>query len=226
MVRARQRRRQFLHVSMKRSTFVGHHPVSRRSVRSTMMPPMTAPSLVRWLSVLCLLQSALGFVDFGTITQPFGLQATIAIPRPHQLPDDVWMRYAPFKSHITAVAPSVTPLSNGSFATSWSMHFHFEPTRTIAHPRLRPRGVLAPRGILPPIAACRQCDINGNPVSNSNSSDSGTPTCSIVDYEVRLACLSFKATSNVDSYRASFAQATSVLPNFQTTASMQAIQAL
>lgn len=142
---------------------------------------------MRWLSVLCLLQPALGFADFGTITQPFGLEPTITVPRPHQLPDDVWMRYAPFQSHITAVAPSVRSLSNGSYATSWSMHFHVEPTRTVAHPGLRRRGVLAPRGILPPITNCRQCDINGNPVSNSNSTDSGSPSCSVVDYEVRLA---------------------------------------
>jgi len=162
-------------------------PASRRCIKSTMLPSITAASLMRWLSLLCLLQLALGFVDFGTITQPFGLEPTITAPRPHQLPDDVWMRYAPFQSHITAVAPSVRPLSNGSYATSWSMHFHLEPTRTVTHPGLRRRGVLAPRGILPPITNCRQCDINGNPVSNSNSTDSGSPSCSVVNYEVRLA---------------------------------------
>ncbi len=144
-----------------------------------------APSLTRWLSIACLLQSALGFVDFGTITQPFELVPTLTVPRPHQLPDDVWMRYAPFQSHVTAVAPSVRLLSNGSYATSWSMHFHKEPTRTIEHPGLRRRGVLAPRGILPPISTCRPCDRNGNPLPNGNSTESGSPTCSVTDYEVR-----------------------------------------
>lgn len=143
------------------------------------------PSLTQWLSIACLLPTAFSYVDFGTITQPVAFEPTFTVPRPHQLPDDVWMRYAPFQSHIRAVAPSVRQLGNGSFATSWSMHFHFEPTRTIAHSGLRRRGVLAPRGVLPPIPTCRQCDLSGNPLPGSNSTDAGSPTCTVTDYEVR-----------------------------------------
>ena len=142
------------------------------------------PLLLQWLWVTCLLHSASGFVDFGTITQPCNFEPTFTAPRPHQLPNDVWMRYAPFQSHLTAIAPSVRLLGNGSFATSWSMHSHSEPTRTIEHVGLKRRGVLAPRGILPPIPTCRQCDRNGNSLSNGNSTDDGSPTCSVTEYDV------------------------------------------
>lgn len=132
--------------------------------------------------------SALAYVDFGTITHPSLFEPTFRVPRPHQLPDDVWMRYETFHSHLTAVAPSVRLLRNGSLSTSWSIHSQHQllPTRTIGHYDLRKRGVFSGD---PPIPTCRQCDRNGNPVDNSNStnSDSGSPSCSIQNYDVSNA---------------------------------------
>ena len=140
-----------------------------------------------WLiTTIYLSTSVLAFVDFGTITQPFVFQPTFTIPRPHQLPDDVWMRYGEYSSQITAIAPSVRMLSNGSHATSWSLHFQeHRPTRTVQHQDLRRRGVLR-RGVLPPIPTCRQCDRNGNTIGGDNSTNSGdgSPTCSVANYNV------------------------------------------
>ncbi|KAK5944227.1 hypothetical protein PMZ80_003508 [Knufia obscura] len=175
------------------------------------------PSLTQWLSIACLLQTAFSYVDFGTITQPVAFEPTFTVPRPHQLPDDVWMRYAPFQSHIRAVAPSVRQLGNGSFATSWSMHFHFEPTRTIAHSGLRRRGVLAPRGVLPPIPTCRQCDLSGNPLPGSNSTDAGSPTCTVTDYEGVFRSGDFRPTQGVPDYCFNAGYTGPLIPNAQPT---------
>jgi len=184
-----------------------------------------APFLLQWLSVTCLLRSASGFVDFGTITQPCNFEQTFTIPRPHQLPNDVWMRYAPFQSHLTAVAPSMRLLGNGSFATSWSTHLHLEPTRTTEHLGLKRRGVLAPPGILPPIPTCRQCDRNGNPLSNGNTTDDGSPTCSITEYDVCLQANPGPHSMLSHQSRVSSAPVTFVRPSSQSIASTWAIQA-
>lgn len=139
------------------------------------------------LVAINLIAGCIAYVDFGTITQPLllGPTLTVAVPRPHQLPDDVWMRYGSYYSQITAVAPSIHMLANGSHATSWSLHLHLEPTRTAAyHGDLRRRGVFSGD---PPIPTCRQCDKNGNPINNGNGNNgtgSGTPTCSQVNYNV------------------------------------------
>lgn len=136
-----------------------------------------------------LLHSAFCYVDFGTSTLPilFEPKYTVSVPRPHQLPDDVWMRYDDYHSHITAVAPSVKLLYNGSFSTSWSLHFHKQPTTTVVvgHQDLRRRGVFSGD---PPVPTCRLCDANGNPTnssSNGNGTDSGSPTCTVANYSVR-----------------------------------------
>lgn len=127
------------------------------------------------------------FVDFGTITQPFLFEPTFTVPRPHQLPDDVWMRYETYHSHLTAVAPSVKLLRNGSLSTSWSIHSQHQlvPTRTLEHHDLRKRGVFSGD---PAVPTCRQCDSSGNPINNSNSTntDSGSPSCSVVNYDVSI----------------------------------------
>lgn len=139
------------------------------------------------LVITNLISTCWAFVDFGTITQPlqFAPTFTVAVPRPYQLPDDVWMRYGEYYSQITAVAPSVYVLPNGSHATSWSLHSHLQPTKTVEdHGGLRRRGVFSGD---PPSPSCRQCDQSGNPIgngNNSNSSNSGSPICSQVNYNV------------------------------------------
>lgn len=150
-------------------------------------------STIHLLVAINLVATSYAYVDFGTITQPllFEPMLTVSVPRPHQLPDDVWMRYGSYYSQLTAVAPSIHMLANGSQATSWSLHSHLEPTRTVErHGDLRRRGVFSGD---PPIPTCRQCDKNGNPIDNGDSKNgtgSGSPACSQVNYNVSIVAMS------------------------------------
>lgn len=139
-----------------------------------------------WLSVVALVQVAHSYAEFGTVTAPCNFEPIYAIPRPKFVPEDVYIRYQPFSSSITAVAPSLRLALNGTHETSWSLHFVQQPTRTtqITDRGLRKRGVFSGD---PPIATCRPCDMNGNPLdggSNNNTASGGVPNCSVTSYDV------------------------------------------
>lgn len=138
-----------------------------------------------WLFIVSLVQIAQGYAEFGTVTAPCNFEPVFAVPRPKFVPEDAYMRYEPYSSSITAVAPSLRLGRNGTQETSWSLHFVQPPTRTTQtiDRGLRRRGVFS--GDLP-TATCRQCDSNGNPLDGSTNSTNtnGSPTCSVTDYEV------------------------------------------
>lgn len=131
-----------------------------------------------------------GYADFGTVTAPCNFEPVLAVPRPKFIPDDVYMRYEPYSSSITAVAPSLRFGRNGTHETSWSLHFLQQPTRTIqaVDRGLRRRGVFSGDS---PVPTCRPCDKNGNPVDDGskNNSTNGVPNCSITNYDVRTTFL-------------------------------------
>lgn len=150
------------------------------SVQSTATSSM-AQSLAFWLTLIGFLTPAFSYVDFGTVTRPCAFEPAFNVPRPPQLPDDVWMRYAPYSSHLMAIAPSVRLLSNGSQSISLSLHSQAKPTRTLEHPGLRRRGVFS--GDLG-IPTCRPCDGNNNPINSGNGTGGSSPTCSLASYNV------------------------------------------
>lgn len=152
----------------------------------------TSPPL--WLAIFASSQLVQGYVDFGTITAPCNFEPIFTAPPPKFVPEDVYMRYEPYASSISAIAPSLRRGRNGTHETSWSFHFVVQPTRTIrtADQDLRRRGVFSGD---PPIAICRPCDKDGNPINNGssgrNNSTDGSPKCSITNYDVSLLLLSF-----------------------------------
>lgn len=148
---------------------------------------MMFTSSTLWLAIFASSQVVQGYADFGTVTAPCNFEAIFTVPRPKFVPEDVYMRYEPYSSSITAVAPSLHRGRNGTHETSWSLHFVDQPTRTVrtADHDLRRRGVFSGD---PPIPTCRPCDRNGNPINNgtsgSNNSTDGSPHCSITNYDV------------------------------------------
>lgn len=146
-----------------------------------------------WLAIFTSVQLVHGYAEFGTVTAPCNFEPIFDIPRPKFVPEDVYMRYEPYSSSITAVAPSLRLGVNGTHETSWSLHFVDQPTRTtrtIDHD-LRKRGVFSGDH---PIPTCRHCDINGNPIDNSTdnstNTNNGVPHCSITNYDVFNSILS------------------------------------
>lgn len=142
-------------------------------------------SLPLWLSVVSLVQIAHGYAEFGTVTAPCNFEPVFAIPRPKFVPEDAFMRYEPYSSSITAVAPSVRLARNGTHETSWSLHFVQPPTQTTQtiDRGLRRRGVFSGD---PPVATCRPCDKNGYPLDGDSNSTAtnGVPNCSVTNYDV------------------------------------------
>lgn len=141
-----------------------------------------------WLPAIYLIQIANGYADFGTMTVPCNFEPSFAVPRPKFVPEDEYIRYEPYSSSITAVAPSLRIGGNGTQETSWSLHFVQPPTRTT---QTRDRG-LQRRGVFsgdPPPATCRQCDKNGNSINSGTNSTAtnGAPSCSVTNYDV--SCL-------------------------------------
>lgn len=141
------------------------------------------PSL--WLSAIYLVQIANGYADFGTMTAPCNFEPVFAVSRPKFVPEDAYIRYEPYSSSITAVAPSLRLGRNRTHETSWSLHFIQPPTRTTQtiDRGLRRHGVFSGD---PPIATCRQCDKNGNTINSGTNSTAtnGGPSCSVTNYDV------------------------------------------
>jgi len=137
-------------------------------------------SISQLLAIACLLLQAFAYVDFGTVTGPASFVPTFTVARPHQLPDDVYMRYASHYSHITAIAPSITLLGNGTPETFWSMHYHHNPSRTKQGKGLFRRGVFSGDSAT---ATCTPC---GNTGSSSNTTTQGSRSCSVTEYTVSL----------------------------------------
>lgn len=142
-----------------------------------------------WLSVTTLLQITYAYAEFGTVTAPCNFEPVFTITRPKFVPEDAYMRYEPYSSFIAAIAPAIRQGSNGTHETSWSLHFIEPPTRTTQDRGLLRRGVFSGD---PPLATCRQCDKNGNPIdsSSNNTATNGVPSCSVVNYDVSQRAIS------------------------------------
>ncbi|ETI20579.1 hypothetical protein G647_08617 [Cladophialophora carrionii CBS 160.54] len=116
-----------------------------------------------------LFSSTYAYVDFGSLTLPVE-PLYEPTPRPNQLPQDYDLRHEILPSMITAVAPQVTLVANGTHETMYSLHYHhyFSKTR-------QGRGVFDKRGVFagdPPIATCTPCGgdaATSAPVSTSTS---------------------------------------------------------
>ncbi|OCT48492.1 hypothetical protein CLCR_03890 [Cladophialophora carrionii] len=124
-------------------------------------------SFLAFASVL--FSSTYAYVDFGSLTLPVE-PLYEPTPRPNQLPQDYDLRHEILPSMITAVAPQVTLVANGTHETMYSLHYHhyFSKTR-------QGRGVFDKRGVFagdPPIATCTPCGgdaATSAPVSTSTS---------------------------------------------------------
>ncbi|KAJ9614366.1 hypothetical protein H2200_002502 [Cladophialophora chaetospira] len=108
-----------------------------------------------------------GYVDFGSLTLPVE-PVYEPTPRPEQLPVDYDLRYQILPSMITAVAPSVTLVGNGTHETLYSLHYHhyFHKTR-------QGRGKFDKRGVFsgdPPVATCTPCGGDSAPTVTSSTS--------------------------------------------------------
>lgn len=184
-------------------------------------------SIFLWLSTVSLVQIAYGYAEFGTVTAPCNFEPIFAVPRPKFVPEDAYIRYEPYSSSITAVAPSLRPGRNGTHETSWSLHFVQQPTHTTQtiDRGLRRRGVFSGD---PPTATCRQCDKNGIPIdSDSNgTATNGSPSCSVTNYDVGVSEIEEGMNANEGFHRASSEMARSRRQVHQITVSTLAILVL
>ena len=126
-------------------------------------------SLIVFAGVL--FRSTYAYVDFGSLTLPIE-PLFDPTPRPEQLPTGIDLRYEILPSMITAVAPSVTLVGNGTHQTMYSLHYHryFSKTR-------QGKGMFDKRGVFsgdPPIATCNPCGDDGvyTPVALTTTSNS------------------------------------------------------
>lgn len=155
--------------------------------------------LARILAVACLLLPCFSYVDLGQgqVNTPDYIPR-IAIPRPWQLPPDEEMQIDTLPSMITAIAPSTTMASNGTFETMYSMHYHDYFVRSRQGTGIFKRGVFASD---PPIATCTPCGFQGT-IATPNTTGmntSPTATCTLHTYLVCIRILKRDSNANMTS---------------------------
>lgn len=165
------------------------------------------------LAIFLVLKLVAGYVDFGSATLPCNIIPMSVIPQHDQLPGDLHIQYAPYSSHILAIAPSVTIGTNGTFLTSWSLHTR--ATKTAEYPGLHKRGPFS--GI--PIPTCQPCDGNGDPIKSSNGA-----TCTPANNKV---CQNSSHDASAKTIRDHFEMVDSVYKTLhQTTAFKETMEEL
>ncbi len=146
-------------------------------------------SLIVFAGVL--FPSTYAYVDFGSLTLPIEplFEPT---PRPEQLPEDIDLRYEILPSMITAVAPSVTLVGNGTHQTMYSLHYHhyFSKTR-------QGKGMFDKRGVFsgdPPVATCNPCGTDGVYTPTAPALTSNSVPCTTHTYHVSSTLFGFALT--------------------------------
>ena len=110
----------------------------------------------------------------------------IPTPRPWMLPPNEDADVAMLPSMITAIAPSTTMASNGTFETMYSMHYHNYFVKSRKGKGIFKRGVFASDA---PIATCTPCGYQGTSTpTNATAATTGSPTasCTLHTYLVRI----------------------------------------
>lgn len=140
-------------------------------------------SLLRLSLLATLIHSSLSYLPFSDIREDArDYIPHVPVPRPWQLPPD-FEAIAELPSMITAIAPSTTMASNGTFDTLYSMHYHDYFVRSHQGKGVFKRGVFASD---PPIATCTPCGYQGmtSPANGTTGSTGSTATCTLSTYLV------------------------------------------
>jgi hypothetical protein len=143
------------------------------------------------------------YIDLGGFYTTPTYIPNIPTPRPHQVRDLEYMSYIPkLPSMITAIAPSITMVDNGTYETLYSVHYHDYFVRSSLGKGVFKRGVFASDS---PITTCTPCG-GAAPTSTAVNTTTTGPTisCTVHSYYVGLLVshfLALGAPTGVSWYR-------------------------